>query len=71
MIGHEKRIESSGFKFLRESGEMLEVEIGIGQTAWITPAASVNRGRPHESAESHFAHGVGLRTDSMIGLNLS
>jgi hypothetical protein len=70
MISHEKRIESAGFKFLRKPGEMLEVEIGIGQPAGITPAAGVNRGRPHEGAESHFAHGVGLRTDSVIGLNL-
>jgi hypothetical protein len=70
MVGHEEGIESAGFEFLRKAGQMLEVEVGIGQAAGITPAAGVNRSRAHESAESHFAHGVGLRTDSVIGLNL-
>src|SRR5262249_25694201 len=51
MIGHEEGVEFAAFKRLREAFEMREIEIGIRESAGITPGAGVDGGRPHEGAE--------------------
>ena len=53
MIGHEERVEFPGFQFLRETDEMcLQIEVGVGIRAGITPPGGVNSDRTCMNAPS-------------------
>ena len=54
MIGHEKRVEFGALQRLRETLEMGEIEIGVGEGAGITPGAGMDCRRAHESAETQL-----------------
>ena len=60
MIGHEEGIEAPALQRLGEALQMLEVEVGVGESAGIAPTAGVDADRAHEGAEPQLpgsAHG--------------
>jgi len=60
MIGHEKGVELSGLQFLRESLDVREIEIRVGEGARVPPRAGVNTDRAHERAEPEFSCVAGI-----------
>ena len=68
MIGHEKGVELSGFQLLRESLDMGEVEIGVGEGTRISPGTGVNTDRTHEGAEPELSFVAGIRHDECAPL---
>src|ERR1700722_20278340 len=55
MIGHEERVELSGFEPADQLPDMGEIEIGVRPGPGIAPCAGVNADRPHKCAELELA----------------
>src|SRR5262245_44868569 len=49
MVGHKEGIELAVFQLLRETFEMVKIEIRIREGARITPRGGMDTNRPHES----------------------
>ena len=63
MIGHEEGVELSGFQLLRESFDVREIKIRIGEGTRISPGTGVNADRAHEGTEPELSSVTGISHD--------
>ena len=57
VVGHEERVEPAALQRLDEAFDVREVEVGVRVTARIAPGRGMDRGRPHEGAETELTFG--------------
>src|SRR3954452_8462963 len=55
MIRHEEGVELPGLQFLRQPGDMLEVEVGIRKGTGVAPPRGVDTDGAHERTEMKLA----------------
>src|SRR5712692_2673204 len=55
MVGHEPGVEAAALQGLRETDQVLEIEIGVGIGAWVAPPGGMNADRAHERAQMQLA----------------